>query len=373
VYTGCFRCAIDLNVSLRNTRGLAPVPAPSASASEEQLAALLELLPVTLLIVAASGRVELVSSGIFALTEYPASDFMSGAHTLDELVLPEDRAGLDEVLAAAATTHEGYEAGYRIATARGETRWVHERGRFERGSRVAVLLDETERKNREAANDRERAMLDVFFETTSDNVYFKDLESRFLKVSAAQARWLGLENAADAIGKSDADFFGEEHTRSAFNDEMEIIRTGKPIIDFEEQDTWKDGRVAWVSTTKMPLRGPDGTIIGTFGISRDITKRKLAQEAVERQHQRMATIIATQRDVATDASELAMALKIVAERAQQLSRAEAAVLLLIEGGDLVVRSCSGSVDCLGLRLDDAGLFGDCLASMAPLCRTGLMP
>jgi diguanylate cyclase (GGDEF)-like protein/PAS domain S-box-containing protein len=360
-------------VGLRNTRGLAPVPSFAAAASEEQLAALLELLPVTLLIVAGSGRVELVSNGIFALSEYPASDFMSGAHTLDELVVPEDGDALERTLTEAATTHEGYEAGYRIRTARGETRWVHERGRFERGSRVAVLLDETERRGREAGRERERAMLDVFFETTSDNVYFKDLESKFLKVSAAQAKWLGLRSSAEAVGKSDADFFGEEHTKSAFNDEMEIIRTGKPIIDFEEQDTWKDGRVAWVSTTKMPLRGPDGEIIGTFGISRDITKRKLAQLAFQRQQERMATVIATQRDVAMEASELPTALKIVVERAQQLARAEAAVLLLIEGGDLVVRSCSGCVDCLGLRLEDAGLFGDCLASMAPLCRSNLMP
>ncbi|MGZ4461316.1 MAG: EAL domain-containing protein [Gaiellaceae bacterium] len=360
-------------VGLRNTRGLAPVQPFSAAASEERLAALLELLPATLLIVSSSGRVELVSTGVFALTEYPASDFMAGVHSLDELVLPDDRDELEDALAAAATTHEGYEVDYRITTARGETRWVHERGRFERGARVAVLVEETERKGRDAERDRERAMLDVFFETTSDNVYFKDLESRFLKVSAAQATWLGLKCAAEAVGKSDADFFGEEHAAGAYGDEQEIIRTGKPIIDFEEADTWKDGRTAWVSTTKMPLRDQHGEVIGTFGISRDITKRKLAEFAFQRQQQRMATIIETQRDVAVEVGELPAALRIVAERAQQLARAEAAVLLLREGGDLVVRSCSGTLDCLGLRLESAGLFGDCLAQAAPLCRTGLEP
>ncbi len=60
------------------------------------------------------------------------------------------------------------------------------------------------------------------------------------------------------------------------------MRTGEPLVDREEKETWPDGSSTWVSTTKLPLRDQDGRIIGTFGISRDITEQKLAAEAMQR-------------------------------------------------------------------------------------------
>ena len=57
-------------------------------------------------------------------------------------------------------------------------------------------------------------------------------------------------------------------------DELEIIRTGKPIVEYEEKETWPDREDTWVSTTKMALRDAQGNLIGTFGISRDITEKK---------------------------------------------------------------------------------------------------
>ena len=84
-----------------------------------------------------------------------------------------------------------------------------------------------------------------------------------------------------AVGKTDADFFTARTRRcEALHDEQQVMRTGQAIVGKEERESWADDRASWVSTTKMPLRDSAGKIIGTFGISRDITQRKLAEMAL---------------------------------------------------------------------------------------------
>ncbi|MFZ2056611.1 MAG: PAS domain-containing protein, partial [Acidimicrobiales bacterium] len=117
--------------------------------------------------------------------------------------------------------------------------------------------------------------------TTEERVYFKDRLSRFLLVSAG---WIATvtpgRTAEEIIGKTDFDFFGEEHATAAFEDEQRIIRTGEPVVGKLEQETFSDGTSPWVSTTKMPLRNESGQIIGTFGISRDVTAQVKAENAL---------------------------------------------------------------------------------------------
>jgi PAS domain S-box-containing protein len=108
--------------------------------------------------------------------------------------------------------------------------------------------------------------------------YFKDLDSRFIAVSRAVAEDHGRKDPKEMIGLTDRDLFSSEHAEGALADELEIIRTGKPIIDYEEKETWPDREDTWASTTKMPWRDTQGNIIGTFGISQDITEKKRAAE-----------------------------------------------------------------------------------------------
>jgi len=133
----------------------------------------------------------------------------------------------------------------------------------------------------QAASRRDRHLLEILMNNIPDAIYFKDCESRFIRINQAHARRFGLENPLHALGKTDADFFSAEHAQQAREDEQEAIRTGKPLVGIEEMETWPDGSISWVSTTKMPLRDPSGRIIGTFGISRDITARKKAELALE--------------------------------------------------------------------------------------------
>jgi diguanylate cyclase (GGDEF)-like protein/PAS domain S-box-containing protein len=129
----------------------------------------------------------------------------------------------------------------------------------------------------------DRYLLDTLMERTPDQVYFKDDKSRFVRISRGLANRLGLADPAVAIGKSDFDYFSDEHAHAAFADEQHLLQTGEPLVGIEECETWEDGRVAWVSTTKVPLRDRSGKMIGLFGISRDITERKLAAERLAEQ------------------------------------------------------------------------------------------
>lgn len=146
-----------------------------------------------------------------------------------------------------------------------------------------VNQDITDRKKAEEALRREQSLLRALMDNLPDVVYFKDSQSRFLRISRSLANKFALDDPSQAIGKSDFDFFAEDHARPAFEDEQKIIKDGNPIVDFEEREVWADGREAWVSTTKVPLQDANGQIIGTFGLSRDITARKLAENQLKRQ------------------------------------------------------------------------------------------
>ena len=124
-------------------------------------------------------------------------------------------------------------------------------------------------------------LLHAFLNNIPDLVYFKDLESRFLLVSAIKLAKHGFASQAEIIGKTDFDVFDETHARPAFEDEQRIIATGTPILDKLEKEVWTDGSVTWCVTSKMPLRDSAGRIAGTFGISRDVTASKRLQEQLE--------------------------------------------------------------------------------------------
>ena len=143
---------------------------------------------------------------------------------------------------------------------------------------VGVAWDITERCKTEMILAKERNLLKTLMDHLPYAIYFKDRDSRFIAVSRALTQAFGKKDPAEIIGRTDHDFFSKEHAEGALADERKIVRTGKPIVDYEEKETWPDRDDTWVSTTKMPLRDAQGKIIGTFGISRDITEKKRAAE-----------------------------------------------------------------------------------------------
>jgi len=143
--------------------------------------------------------------------------------------------------------------------------------------RVWSFRDITERKHVEEALVKEQHQMQAIMNSLPVNIYFKDRASHFTRVSKTHALQFGLSDPGQLIGKKDFDFFTEEHARQAYEDEQAIIQTGQTLIK-EEKETWTDRTDTWVSTIKMPMRDDEGNIIGTFGISTDITERKQIEE-----------------------------------------------------------------------------------------------
>jgi PAS domain S-box-containing protein len=126
----------------------------------------------------------------------------------------------------------------------------------------------------------EREAFHLLMNKLPDSIYFKDINSRFMQVNKALARRLHVTSMRGMIGKTDFDFFSSEHAQGAFDDEQKIIRTGKPLVGIVEKETFHDGSLKWVSTTKEPVYDKKRRIVGTFGISRDITDLKRAEDAL---------------------------------------------------------------------------------------------
>lgn len=202
---------------------------------------------------------------------------------METLIHPDDRERVKAEVAKALAVSEDFDTEYRVVWPRdGAVHHLRARGKVFRENARPVRLagafwDVTERKAMEEQLQRERFFLQTLAENLPDKIYFKDLESRFLWASHETLLRFDTTDPAKVLGKTDHDFFREEHARRAFADEHEIIRTGKPLVNLEERETWADGHETWVSTTKMPLRDSTGRIIGTFGLSREITEKKRAE------------------------------------------------------------------------------------------------
>lgn len=220
----------------------------------------------------------------------PAGFSGSLAEVIARGIHPDDRAAVEQSSRSVIEESKPVALEYRVVRPDGAIRTVWaEPGElvFDEHGRPAVLTgimhDITERKHAEEALRREQALFKDLVSTIPDNIYFKDRKSRFVCINDAMAKTFGLHSADEAAGKTDFDIFSEEHARQAYEDEQRIMSTGEPLIGLVEKETWPDGHVTWVSTTKVPRRDANGTVIGLVGISRDVTASKQDEERIHEQ------------------------------------------------------------------------------------------
>jgi PAS domain S-box-containing protein len=185
-------------------------------------------------------------------------------------------------------------------------------------------------------------------EGSQDQIFFKDRESRFLRINETLARRFGLRSPVEAIGKTDADFFPREFAQQKLADEQKVLATGGSVLMREEFDGEREGEQRWISTSKMPLHDRSGAIIGTFGMSHDITAIKRANE-----HQLAISVglqkileITEELNAAEDEDTV---YRLAVERAREKLELERCAIFVEEGGR--VRGTSGT-DMNGRTTDE---------------------
>ena len=155
---------------------------------------------------------------------------------------------------------------------------------------VAQSLNELRLKQAETAQTETSALLSTLLQNSTDYIYFKDSQSRFTHFSHSMLKFFNLNSPDELTGKTDFDFFEEEDARSFFDAEQEIIRSGIPRVGMIEREIVKGGPVSWALSSKVPVHHADGRIIGTFGISKDITEIKEAEAKLEVVHRQLLEI-----------------------------------------------------------------------------------
>jgi PAS domain S-box-containing protein len=184
------------------------------------------------------------------------------------------------------------------------------------------INEELETKQRELAHERD--LLHTLMDNVPDFIYFKDTAGRFTTINRALARALGISKPEDALGETDFDYFAEAYAQRTLADEQDVLRTGQPLVGKVEEIHLRDKLSVWISTTKMVVRDLDGKIIGTFGVSRDITESKHAEQELQLAKENL------ENRVAERTSELAQANEQLQIELAERKRAEEQVRRLNE-------------------------------------------
>jgi PAS domain S-box-containing protein len=149
--------------------------------------------------------------------------------------------------------------------------------------RNAALQDAMARQKQvEAELEKERFLFQTLMDNLPHRIYFKDANSRFIKVNKAMLSLFKVTDANDVIGKTDSDFFSPEEAARSLEDERQVITTGEAIIDKIKKKSMPDGRTYWVANTKAPLRDAAGNISGSFGLSHDVTRLMTAEDELRK-------------------------------------------------------------------------------------------
>ena len=137
-----------------------------------------------------------------------------------------------------------------------------------------------EAREAERSLRRNRELLNSIIEGTSDAIFAKDIEGRYVLFNGGATRITG-KSVAQALGNDDSFLFPCAEARAVMEDDRQILRSGE-IRSFEQTLTCASGEKVMVQATKGPLRDETGSIVGVFGIARDVTEYRRAEEEIRK-------------------------------------------------------------------------------------------
>ena len=156
---------------------------------------------------------------------------------------------------------------------------------------ISIERDVTESKKIEQKIQEERNLLRTLIDNLPDSIYFKDASAKKLISNKVDYKLLGAITEEEVLGKTDQEILQNELTISGFHQDMELLKTGKPLVNFEEHFTRENGSSSWFLTNKIPVRNDKYEIVGLLGIGKDITERKQHETQLELSEKRFKALV----------------------------------------------------------------------------------
>ena len=156
---------------------------------------------------------------------------------------------------------------------------------------MIIARDITKKKELESIAYMDQELLLNLMHNTTDYIYFKDKDSKYIKLNKSTAKALcGSEDVSKVIGKSDFDFF-PDIAKKILAQEKKIMKTDIPQVNEEMKATFADGNKHWVSVTKIPFKDKNGRVTGIIGISRDITEKKKKEKDIKESEKKYRNLV----------------------------------------------------------------------------------
>lgn len=159
------------------------------------------------------------------------------------------------------------------------------------GSLKMIVSQAAEHCEMLRALTEEQRLLRSLMNSVRDPIYFKNREHHFLRGNQGVASLLGVKTPDELIGRTIADFLPREDALRIVDEDEGIMSQGTSLVDALVSMPQEDGEPRWLSVSKVPLRDEQDAIIGLVGFARDITKRKLAEEALQESQEQARTVI----------------------------------------------------------------------------------
>ncbi|WP_225885421.1 EAL domain-containing protein [Leptolyngbya sp. KIOST-1] len=255
-----------------------------------------------------------LSAGCCSLTGYAPAELLDPRTTVsyNTITYAEDLPLVIDSIGQAIQRGQSYEVEYRICTRSGEVKWVWEKGSPTVDAQGAIVgiegfitditpLKQTEATLRqvEQALEAREDLLELVLDSVPQPLFWKDSQGRYLGCNQAFARAMGLASPADIVGGTDASFpclSAEDAAYRAARDRL-VMAQGVADLHAIEPQTYPNGQQGWVDCSRMPMRGPTGSVVGVLCTFEDVTQQITDQQTLRRREQVLATLAEIQRQL----------------------------------------------------------------------------